>query len=103
MIVIIGVMDNRMKDFIKNHKFYDKIIVAYKICNIKHIKDECDVIIPFGYIMKSDIISNTYIQFYELLLTLNIEKVYYYNDYNINRLKSIADEFNVEVIKKYNE
>lgn len=103
MIIIIGVMDNRMKEFIKSHKFHDRVILAYKICNIKHIKESCEVIIPFGYLMDNDLISNTYIQLYELLLTLNVIKLYYYNDYNINRLKSIANEFNVEVIKKYNE
>ena len=103
MIIIIGVMDNRMKEFIKSHKFHDRVILAYKICNIKHIKDSCEVIIPFGYIIDNDLISNTYIQLYELLLTLNVIKLYYYNDYNINRLISIANEFNVEVIKKYNE
>ena len=103
MIIIIGVMDNRMKNFIKSHKFNDKIIVAYKICNIKHIKEECDVIIPFGYLMSNDLISNTYIQFYELMLTLNIKKIYYYNDYNIERLRKIANEFSAEIIKKYNE
>lgn len=103
MIIIIGVMDNRMRDFIKSHKFHDKIVVAYKICNIKHIKEECDVIIPFGYLMENELISNTYIQLYELLLTLNIKNLYYYNEHNINRLKSYADEFGVLLIKKYNE
>ena len=103
MIIIIGTMDNRMREFIKNHKFHNKIVVAYKICNIKHIKASCEVIIPFGYIMNNDLISNTYIQLYELLLTLDIKKIYYYNEYNIERLKSLANEFNVEVIKKYNE
>lgn len=103
MIIIIGVMDNRMRKFIKEHEFYDKVIVAYKICNIKHLKGPCEVVIPFGYIMNNDLISNTYIQFYELLLTLDIKRIYYYNEYNIERLKRIADEFNVEVIKKYNE
>ena len=50
MIIIIGTFDNRMKEFIKSHKFHDKVVIAYKICNIKHIKDSCEVIIPFGYI-----------------------------------------------------
>ena len=103
MIIIIGMMDNRMKEFIKNHKFHDRIITAYKICNIKHIKDSCEVIIPFGYLMNNDLISNTYIQFYELMLTLDIKKIYYYNEYNIERLKKLASEFNIEVIRKYNE
>lgn len=103
MIIIIGVMDNRMREFIKNHKFHDKIVVAYKICNIKHLKGDCEVIIPFGYIMNNDLISNTYIQLYELLLTLDVKKIYYYNEHNVDRLKSLACEFNVEVIKKYNE
>ena len=48
MIIIIGVMDKRMIDFIKNHKFHDKIITAYKICNIKQnvcLKNMCNKII----------------------------------------------------------
>ena len=69
VIVLIGMMDNRMKEFIKNHKFHDKIVVAYKICNIKHLTCDIDVIIPFGYLLENGLISNTYIHLYELLLS----------------------------------
>lgn len=101
MIVLIGMMDNRMKEFIKNHKFHDKIIVAYKICNIKHLKGDIDVIIPFGYLLENGLISNTYVHLYELLLTLNVKNVYYYNEHNIDKMKKITDEFNVNLIKNY--
>ena len=34
---------------------------------------------------------------------MDVKKIYYYNEHNINRLKELASEFNVELIKKYNE
>lgn len=101
VIVLIGMMDNRMKEFIKNHKFHDKIVVAYKICNIKHLTCDIDVIIPFGYLLENGLISNTYVHLYELLLTLNVKNIYYYNEFNIDKMKKITDEFNVKLIKTY--
>ena len=101
MIILVGTMDNRMKEFIKTNKFHSNIIVAYKLCNIKHIKDEVDVIIPFGFLMDNGLISNTYIHLFEMLLTLNVKNIYYYNDYNIEKMKKIADEFNIKLIKNY--
>ena len=103
VILILGLVDNRMRDFIKGHKFHDRFMIIHKICNVKHLKEDVEVIIPFGFIDKYDNVSNTYIQMYEFLLTLNVKKIYYYNEHNINRLKELASEFNVELIKKYNE
>ena len=50
MILILGLVDNRMKDFIKSHKFHDRFMIVHKICNVKHLKEDIEIIIPFGYV-----------------------------------------------------
>ncbi len=99
MILVIGVMDLRMKEFLKNNVFDDHVKVIYKMCDVKLIKEKTKVVIPFGFVQDSGLINNTYVHFYELLLMLNVTEVIYYNSYNESKLKSICDEFNVRYLK----
>lgn len=95
MKLIIGVMDNRMKNFIKTNNFDSKIMLINKMCNIKTIKDDVDVIIPFGFINEYGIISNTAVHIYELVMTLNVKKILYGNISNKMLLDKLSNEYNI--------
>ena len=97
MKLIIGIMDNRMKNFIKVNNFDSKIIVINKMCNIKTIKDEVDVIIPFGFINEYGIISNTSVHIYELIMTLKVNKILYGNISNKIILDKISNDYSIPV------
>lgn len=97
--LIIGVMDQRMKKYITNNSFDGKVKIIYKMCDVKNIKDEVKVIIPFGFMLDTGLISNTYIHFYELLMSLNAKEVIYSNSYNESKLIKIANEFHIPIKK----
>lgn len=97
MKLIIGIMDNRMKNFIKVNNFDSKIIVINKMCNIKIIKDEVDVIIPFGFVNEYGIISNTSVHIYELIMTLKVNKILYGNISNKIILDKISNDYSIPV------
>ena len=97
MKLIIGIMDNRMKNFIKVNNFDSKIIVINKMCNIKTIKDELYVIIPFGFINEYGIISNTSVHIYELIMTLKVNKILYGNISNKIILDKISNDYSIPV------
>lgn len=63
----------------KTIKFAEKIkgIFADEMCGIKFIKEEVDIYIPYARILDNGMIENTNLYFEEVLLTLNIKKVYY--------------------------
>ena len=97
MKLIIGIMDNRMKNFIKTNNFGSKIMLINKMCNIKTIKDEVDVIIPFGFINEYGLVSNTSVHIYELIMTLNVNKILYGNITNKTILEKISKEYNISI------
>ncbi len=97
MKLIIGIMDDRMKNFIKVNNFDSKIIVINKMCNIKTIKDEVDVIIPFGFVNEYGIISNTSVHIYELIMTLKVNKILYGNISNKIILDKISNDYSIPV------
>lgn len=88
-----------MKNFLKNNVFDDELKIIYKMCNVKLIKGQVDVIIPFGFVQDNGLISNTYVHFYELLMSVNVNKVIYFNSYNEHKLQQICDEFQVNYLK----
>lgn len=97
--LIIGVMDQRMKKYITNNTFDGKVKIIYKMCDVKTIKDEVRVIIPFGFILDTGLISNTFVHFYELLMSINVKEIIYSNSYNDDKLFKIANEFNIPIKK----
>lgn len=97
MKLIIGMMDNRMKTFIKNNEFNSKILLISKMCNVKTIKEDVEIIIPFGIINENYIVSNTLVHIYELIISLNVKKITYGNILNKNVLEKISNEFNIPV------
>lgn len=97
MKIVIGNLDNNMKLFLKKYSFNDKVILANKICNIKYIKTPVDIVIPFSKILNSGLLSNTMVHFEELLITLNINKVYYGNYNNKDMMEKFSKEYGVDI------
>lgn len=99
MILIIGMMDNKMRKFLTSHRFEDKVKVINKMCNVKFIKEDVKVIIPFGFVTENGLVSNTLVDLYELLISLNVLEVIYHNSYNEKIIYKICNELNVSVKK----
>lgn len=99
MILIIGMMDNKMRKFLTSHRFEDKVKVINKMCNVKFIKEDVKVIIPFGFVTEKGLVSNTLVDLYELLISLNVLEVIYHNSYNEKIIYKICNELNVSVKK----
>lgn len=89
-----------MIEFIKSHGLSNmNYLIVDKMCNVKNIKVPCDVIIPFGFVDTLDLVSNTYVHLPELLASINVNTITYYNSYNETRLRNIANRFNIPIYK----
>ncbi len=102
MILIIGVNDYRMIKFV-NKKIIplkQKYKIINKMCMLKFIKEPVDIVIPFGYLMNNDLVSNTQVHVPELLMTLTVKSISYYNFYNENKLINFAKDFNIPIFKE---
>lgn len=99
MIIIVGNMDKQLQNFVKISRFKERMMVINKMCNVKTITDDVDVIIPFQIILKNGLVSNTAVHLEELVITLNVRKIVYTNIYN----KQIMDylEKNYKVKTEY--
>lgn len=73
MKIIVGNMTHKLREFIKKYHFTSKIIVINKMCNVKTIKGEVDIIIPFAKIEPNGLITNTQVHFEELLMSVNVK------------------------------
>lgn len=97
MTIVIGNLDNNMRMFLKKYVINDQIILANKICNIKYIKTPVDIVIPFSKIISSGLLSGTMVHFEELLITLNVKKVYYGNYNNKDLMDKFSSSYNIEI------
>ena len=79
--------------------FTEKTLVINKICNVKYLTEPVVIYIPFGVIKKYGIVSNTMVHLEELLITLNVLKVYYGDERNIEYLYKLKDIYGVDFIK----
>lgn len=82
MKLVIGQMNHQMQNFIRRSTFSEKMLLINKMCNVKSIKDDVSIIIPYGIIMKNGLISNTQVHLEELLISLNVINIFYTNPYN---------------------
>lgn len=96
MILIIGSMDRRLQDFIRNNKFHQKVLVINKMCNIKTITQNVKVLIPFQIVLKNGIVSNTAVHLEELIITLNVDEIIYTNIYNKDVMEYLEKTYNVK-------
>lgn len=78
MRIVIGEKNDKTLQYAKKAK----AIFADEMCGIKFIKEEVEIIIPFSKILENGMVENTKIYFEELLITLNVKKVYYQHTIN---------------------
>lgn len=97
MKLLIGNMDNKMKEFIKHAKFTERMMMINKMCNVKTIKEDVDVIIPYGIINQFGLISSTHVHLEELLISLNVRKLYYTNSFNTTILERLKTKYHFEL------
>lgn len=97
MKLVIGNMDRKLQAFIKRCKFTERVLLINKMCNVKTISDDVDVIIPYGIIMPNGLVSSTYVHLEELIITVNVRKIIYTNIYNKNILEKLKDRYKFEL------
>lgn len=88
-----------MTKFLRKQNFTEKTLVINKICNVKYLTEPVVMYIPFGVINKYGIVNNTMVHLEELLITLNVLKVYYGDERNIEYLNKLKDIYGVDFIK----
>lgn len=97
MKLIVGNMSSRLQEFIRKHHFTNRIMVINKMCNVKIIKDEVDIIIPFGYVLDNGLINNTMVHLEELLMSVDAKSIKYGNSFHEEKLIEIANKYNVPI------
>ncbi len=91
MKIVIGEKNGKTIKYAYNIK----AILADEMCGIKSIKEDVEIYIPYDKILDNGMIDNTNIYFEEVLITLNVKKVYYrysLNDY----LKGVIKFYHIE-------
>lgn len=95
MKLIIGSMSIKLRDFLKKYQFSDRILVINKMCNVKTIKNSVDVIIPFGKVEPSGLITNTQVHLEELLMSINVKSIKYGNPSAKNMIEKISKKYEI--------
>ena len=95
MKIIVGNMSHKLREFIKKYHFTSKIIVINKMCNVKTIKGEVDIIIPFAKIEPNGLITNTQVHFEELLMSVNVKSIKYGNPHAKSSFEEIAHRYGI--------
>ena len=99
MKLIIANMSPNLQAFIRKHHFSGKTMIINKMCNVKFIKGPVDVIIPFGYVTESGLISNTIVHLEELLMTVDVTSIKYGSSYLESRFIEVANKYDIEIEK----
>lgn len=97
MKLIIGNMSSKMKEFLQKYDFNSKIMVINKMCNVKTIKDDVEIIIPFGYINEHGLVNNTQVHLYELIFSVKVKKIIYCNLKAKTILESISNNYKIPI------
>lgn len=95
MKLVIGMMDQRMRSFIQKSQFKERMMLINKMCNVKLIKEPVDIIIPFGIVLKSGIVSNTMVHLEELIITVDVKSIAYGNPANQDVMTYLADTYQI--------
>ena len=97
MNLIIGNINQEMKTFIRNHNFTTNTLVINKMCNVKYLTDAITLYIPFGIINRFGLVSDTMVHVEELLISLNVKKIYYGDVRNQEILNKLSNMYCVEI------
>ncbi len=97
MKLIIGSMNPKMKEFLSKYDFNSKIMLISKMCNVKTIKGDVDIIIPFSSINNIGIVNNTHVHIPELIMSVNVKSITYGNINNKNYLESIGTSYQIPI------
>lgn len=83
---------------VDNNLFAEKInaLLTDEMCGIKFIKEEVELFIPYEKILDNGMISNTNIFIEELLITLNVKKLYL-SQRNNSYLQDLRDYYKIEI------
>lgn len=96
MILIVGNMDKQLQNFVRRSTFKERMMVINKMCNVKTITDDVDVLIPFQIVLKNGLVSNTAVHLEELVISLNVRKIIYTNAYNQMIMEHLGKTYNVQ-------
>lgn len=94
--IVLGEKNDKTKYF----SIINDAILTDELCGIKFIKEEVELFIPYSIVLDNGMISNTSLFIEELLITLNVKKVYLAqtnNDY----LEKISVFYKVEFYTDY--
>ena len=81
-----------------NNLFAEKMnaLLTDEMCGIKFIKEEVELFIPYEKILDNGMISNTNIFIEELLITVNVKKLYLSQRIN-SYLQDLRDYYKIEI------
>lgn len=99
MNIIIGNMDARLKEFIKQQNFTSQTLVINKMCNVKYITEPINLYIPYGIVNKYGLVNNTMVHLEELLISANVIKIFYGDEANKEYMEKINRMFFVKIEK----
>lgn len=99
MNLIIGNVDHKMQMFIRENNFVDKTLVINKMCNVKYITERVVIYLPFGLINKFGLLNETMVHIEELIVSLNVVKVFYGDIRNYAYLNKLSNMYGIEIEK----
>jgi hypothetical protein len=85
-----------------NNLFAEKMnaLLTDEMCGIKFIKEEVEIFIPYEEVLNNGFITNTKVYLEELLITLNIKKLYL-SQQNNSYLQELRDFYKIEIYTDY--
>jgi hypothetical protein len=85
-----------------NNLFAEKMnaLLTDEMCGIKFIKEEVEIFIPYEEVLNNGFITNTKVYLEELLITLNVKKLYL-SQQNISYLQELRDFYKIEIYTDY--
>ncbi len=96
MKIVVGAIDKSTSDFA--NKLKGRVLIVDRLCEIKQLKKEVEVYVPFAKLMKAGNFANTAVLIDELLLTLNISCLYYLPSENQQVVKDLCTYYKVKVL-----
>lgn len=85
-----------------NNLFAEKMnaLLTDEMCGIKFIKEEIEIFIPYEEVLNNGFITNTKVYLEELLITLNVKKLYL-SQQNNSYLQELRDFYKIEIYTDY--